>query len=315
MKTTAKIIPSSHPTPLWAVLLLAISLAGLQPAKAESSVTLLDRGLYRIQVEGFINNLLLVSPDHVVLCDTAYPGYYPLLSSLIDTTTPGRPVDTLITTHWHQDHTGLNADFRLLEGAESIVAHWRTGVIMAEDQFNEDLGAITPAAPLAAQPTLSIHGCKTFRCHGENILLKTIENAHSGADLAVYFEQANVLYAGDLYFGKMFPFIDRSTGGSIQGMIRAGHQLLALMDNNTILVPSHGPLGDQHSLREFIQMLETCRARVHTLIADGLTEDQAIAAEPLADLAPGWGQGFVNADLFTLIIYRDLAPHHGGNMR
>lgn len=122
-------------------------------------------------------------------------------------------------------------------------------------------------------------------------------------------------YAGDLYFGEMFPFIDRSTGGTIQGMIRAGYQLLALMDNNTILVPSHGSLGDQHSLREFIQMLETCRARVHTLIAQGLTEDQVIAAEPFADLVPGWGKGFVNADLFALIIYRDLAPQRGGNKR
>ena len=295
-------------------LLLGVGLACAPPALAQHAVTPLRGGAYLLQttVPGMaVNDLLLVRPDSVVLVDTTIPGFYDSLSAVIHGVTAGRSVDTLISTHWHGDHIGLNADFRVREGTDTIIAHWRTGGFMAQPQFVEDLGMYLPAAPPEAQPTEVVHGEKRLPLSGETMTFKTVENAHSASDLVVYLERANVVYTGDLYFGGMYPVIDRTIGGTVNGMLHALRQMLARIDHQTIVVPSHGPPGNRESVLEFTQMLETCRDRIRALIAMGLTEEQAVAAQPLADLNATWGMGMIPGDLFTLIVYRDLAPQRG----
>ena len=53
---------------------------------------------------------------------------------------------------------------------------------------------------------------------------------------------------GDTFFNGMYPFIDVSTGGSINGMIAAVDRVLAIADDRTKIIPGHGPLGDAASL-------------------------------------------------------------------
>ena len=295
---------------------LATGLVGTAPGQ-HAVIPLGDpsQGLYVIQtiMPGMaINNLLVVRPDRVVLVDTTVPipGFYASFRAAIDLPTQGRPVGNLITTHWHGDHTGLNGDFRVNEGTQ-IIGHWRTAAFMAEDRYIEDLGMFIPAAPPEAWPTEAIRGEKTLPLSGETILLKTVENAHSASDLVVYLAQANVVYTGDLYFGEMFPVIDRSSGGTVNGMLHACRQLLARINDQTLVVPSHGPLGNRQSVLDFTAMLETSRARIRALLDLGMTEQEVLAANPLADLDARWGHGFLPTPVFTLIVYRDLAPQPG----
>ena len=58
--------------------------------------------------------------------------------------------------------------------------------------------------------------------------------------------------------------------------------------------------------REYIAMLEDVQQRIQTLIDQGLTEEQVVAAKPLADLDTTWSWFFVNGDFFTTLVYRDL---------
>ncbi len=295
-----------------AVAALLVS-TGVAMAQLPHTAIQLGEGLYIIQtvVPGMaMNNLLLIRGDRVVLVDTIIPvpGFYETFSAVVHGATGGRPVDTLITTHWHGDHTGLNAAFRTIEGTEPIIAHWRTGDFMDEDRWLEDLGMFIPASPPEALPTQVVHGQKRLPLKGETIVLKTVENAHSDSDLLVYLERANIVYTGDLYFGGMFPVIDRSSGGTVNGMLHACRQLLADMNSLTLVVPSHGPPGNRQSVLEYVQMVETCRARVRALIAQGMTEEEAVAARPLADLEAKWGGGMLSGDMFARIVYRDLQP-------
>lgn len=96
----------------------------------------------------------------------------------------------------------------------------------------------------------------------------------------VYLVRANVVYTGDIYFGEMYPIIDRCSGGTVNGTLHALRQVLAHIDDRTIVVPSHGAMGTRQSVLEFLQMLKTARERVRQLIAAGSTEEEVLTLAP-----------------------------------
>lgn len=255
----------------------------------------------------YMNNVVLLGNDGTLLVDTTSAGMYASFRAGLDQIST-EPVQRLINTHWHHDHTGLNADFVINEGTSSILAHFRTGPLLAEEQYFTDLESTSPALPPEAQPTEDVHFGKFLFQNGEAVLLLPASpNAHSNTDLVVIFLKSNVIYLGDIYFGGSFPFIDRDRGGSIKGMIRACKLILPLANRNTLLVPSHGPAGDRRGLEEYVEMLELVHGRIQALVEQGLDEQAAIAAQPLVDLDEKWGQFFLNAEQFTRLVYRDLA--------
>lgn len=261
-----------------------------------------------------MNDLLLVHPDSVILVDNLPPGpgFYSFFANEIHTLTAGEPVDTLINTSWHFDHVGLNAEFTVLDGTSTIIAHSRAGDYMDEMNCIEEINNCMPPLPEEAQPTEGIRGVAKLLSGGETITLKTVEKAHSGADLVIYLEEANVVHTGDIYFGGMYPIIDLAAGGTVNGMLHGLNQILARIDEDTIVVPSHGVVGSRQSVVEFASMLKNTRKLVRELIAEGLTEQQVMIHPSFAALDVEWGNGFIPGPIFRLIVYRDLASHRGG---
>jgi glyoxylase-like metal-dependent hydrolase (beta-lactamase superfamily II) len=111
---------------------------------------------------------------------------------------------------------------------------------------------------------------------------------------------------GDVFFNGIYSFIDKGTNGSIAGMIAGTGKMLAMIDNQTKVVPGHGPLGNKADLKSFHDMLVTARARVQKLKASGKSLEEAVAAKPLADLEPEWGKGTLNGDAFVHVVYTTL---------
>lgn len=311
-------------------LLFAIGLASPQPAAAQFSVQPIAGGIYVVKftTPAFnMNNLVVVDPAGVVLVDTLptlatltppFALYFPL-SGIIASVTQGRPVDTIINTSWHFDHVGLNDIFRTLGGTQQIIAHWRVSGYLDEEHCNPDIpppGDCTPAylAP-ESQPTFGVRGEARFELGDETIILKNVENAHSGADLFVYLEKANILYTGDVYFGGIYPIIDRVGGGTLNGTLAALRQILARIDDDTIVVPSHGTLGFRSDVVEFLEMLEWYRWEIRQLIARGYTEAQVMNDPRFAALDQKWANPLVShiieGPLFRRILYRELAPQGG----
>ena len=151
----------------------------------------------------------------------------------------------------------------------------------------------------------------TFHLNGEEIHAFHVPPAHTDGDSLVHFRKANVMHGGDTFFNGMYPFIDVSTGGSVGGMIAAADRMLALAGDATKIIPGHGPLATKADLKAYRDMLATARDRVAAQVKAGKTLEQTTAAKPLAELDAKWGQGFLKADVFVTILYKDLSRPAG----
>lgn len=89
-------------------------------------------------------------------------------------------------------------------------------------------------------------------------------------------------------------------------MIAGASKMLAMVDNDTKIVPGHGPLGNKSDLKNFRDMLVTVRGRVQKLKSSGKSLEEAVAAKPLSDLDPVWGKGVLNGDSFVHVVYTTL---------
>jgi glyoxylase-like metal-dependent hydrolase (beta-lactamase superfamily II) len=149
----------------------------------------------------------------------------------------------------------------------------------------------------------------TLQVGGREAALKHPANAHTDGDTYVYFTDANVLSTGDIVsLGTRYPNIDFANGGTINGMIAATNTFLELTNNDTKVVPGHGPLTNKAGLVTYRDMLVTARDRVVKLIADGRSLDEAVAARPLADIGAGIGANEEQNANFVRVIYRSLKP-------
>ena len=124
--------------------------------------------------------------------------------------------------------------------------------------------------------------------NGDSLDIVHFDPAHTDTDIYIHFNKANVLHVGDTWFNGIYPFIDEGTGGSIGGVIHAVETALAVADNNTKIIPGHGPLGSKSGLEKFHEMLSAVRDKVAALKAGGASEEEAIAKKPTAEFDAAW---------------------------
>jgi len=210
----------------------------------------------------------------------------------------------LVNTHWHGDHTGGNEN--LASGGVIIVAHENVRTQMSKDNFLAAFNANVPASPEAALPVVTFSDAVNFHWNGDDIHVFHVEPAHTDGDAIIHFRRANVFHMGDTYFNGMYPFIDVSTGGSIDGMIAAADRVLKVASDKTRLIPGHGPVATKADLQASRDMLVTVRDRVARLIADGKTGEEIVAAKPTADLDEKWGGGFMKPDVWVGLVYESM---------
>ena len=147
----------------------------------------------------------------------------------------------------------------------------------------------------------------TFHVNGETTQLFHVSNAHTDGDAAIHFQKANVIHAGDVVFNGLYPFIDLSSGGSLNGMIAAVEQILAVTNEDTKIIPGHGPLMDRQGLLEYYTMLTTVRDRMEAAIAQGHSLETILEMKLNADYDETWGKAFLSPDQFATILYQDLS--------
>jgi len=247
------------------------------------------------------NVLVLAGADGKVVIDSFVQPVWPQLKKVIDGL-GSSPLSLLIDTHWHFDHTDNNANFH--QAGATILAHVNTRARLS--QTHDLLGMHFVPSPSAALPTRTFRNSYTLQASGESLELTAIAPAHTDSDIAVRFISANVLHMGDVFFNRMYPFIDASTGGNINGMIAGASLHLTKVDDRTRIVPGHGPIGDRKALTAYRDMLVTVRDRVQKLKADGRRVEEAIAAKPTASFDAVWGKGILTPDDFVGIVYGTL---------
>ena len=135
------------------------------------------------------------------------------------------------------------------------------------------------------------------------IALRYYGPAHTDSDISVFFEEADIIHVGDTWWNGFYPFIDYSTGGSIDGMIRATERNLAAVTDKTIIIPGHGPVGNKAGLTEYNDMLVAIRNNVAGLKKQGKSLSETIATKPTAAYDTKWGQFLMTPAIFTGLVY------------
>jgi cyclase len=249
------------------------------------------------------NVVVLNGPDGKIVVDSFLLPAWPKLKENLDGL-GNAPLKTVIDTHWHVDHTDNNAN--LHAAGATVLAHDNTKTRMAQPHDSALFGLHFPAFPADALPQQTFSTSQKLQANGEIVMLQYFQPAHTDTDIYIHFQKANVIHMGDTFFNGSYPVIDASTGGKIAGMIVAADKILPLADNNTKIVPGHGPLGNKADLTKFRDMLVVARDRVQKLKTAGKSIDEIAASKPLADLDPVWGHGMLSSDLFVQMIYSGL---------
>jgi cyclase len=249
------------------------------------------------------NVVVLDGSDGKLLGDTFVKPAWPQLKQAL-ALLGNAPVKIAIDTHWHFDHSDNNA--ALHAAGAIVVAHENTKKRMSEMHTMPVIDMTIPPSPPGALPQQTFRQSRKITMNGESMSLVYIPPAHTDSDIYIHFENANILQAGDVYFHGTYPYIDSGTGGSVSGTIDGLTKLLAVADDNTKIVPGHGPLGNKSDVLKFRDMLSTVRDRLQKLKTSGKSVAEAVAAKPLADLDAAWGKGLNDSDTFVKIAYPAL---------
>ena len=160
-----------------------------------------------------------------------------------------------------------------------------------------------PPSPPNALPVITFADSVTFHWNDETLEVLHPRPAHTDGDAVIYFKSTNVVHVGDLFFNGIYPFIDGESGGSMEGVIAGAEEVLDRIDDNTKVIPGHGPLGNKTDLKAYRDMLATVHERMTKLIKAGKNIDEIVAAKPTADYDAKWGAGFLKPDQWVQIVY------------
>ena len=198
---------------------------------------------------GLAGNLAVsAGEDGILIVDDAMMPVVPKIKAAVAKIQEGR-IDFVVNSHYHFDHAGGNAGF----GADSaIVAHANVRKRLLE---NRHAGANFSATPFPSEalPIVTFNESVTLHWNGEAIDVIHFGNpAHTDGDAAIFFRDSNVVHAGDQFpnLGG-YPYIDRDVGGSALGLRDNMAKLLEIVDDETQIIPGHGPLATKADLQRY----------------------------------------------------------------
>lgn len=262
-----------------------------------------NNGTYMLVGKGG-NIGLSVGDDGVLLIDSQFKQLTDKILSAINNRITDKSVKFLINTHWHQDHSGGNENF-VKKGA-IIIAHENVRERLNAEQFVDFLNKTFEASPLNALPTITYKDSITFYFNEDKIDVYHLPNAHTDGDSIIYFNKRNIVHTGDIYVNGRYPFIDHSSGGSIDGIITGIEKIISIIDNETKIIPGHGLLSNLGELQDYLIMLKDIRQQVHTMVNNGATLNEIIKSDITSKYDNLYSDSFINSEDFLGFVYNDI---------
>lgn len=218
-----------------------------------------------------------------------------------------QPISYIINTHWHVDHTDGNKYFG--HTGSVIIAHENARQRLLTGGLLRAVNTYTPPAPAEALPVVTFSESLSLHMNGEEAQVIYLKPGHTDGDAIVFFKDSNVLHAGDVVRNGMYPLADLGSGGTINGMIEAVDEILAIIDEETKVIPGHGPVFDKGDVLEYKEMCIALRDRVAQMKKNGLTLEEVIAARPTAEFDEKWNKGGETWKVIALTaLYEELPP-------
>lgn len=274
------------PLVLGCLVALAIPAAAQNFDEIEISTTHVRGSIYMLQGSGG-NIGLSIGDDATLIVDDQFAPLTGKIQAAIAELTD-RPVDYVINSHWHYDHSDGNENFG--RAGATIVSHENSRTRMMSRQVVSLSGRVQEAYSEEGLPKITFYRSMRFHYNGDLIDVVHLGPAHTDGDAFVYFRDTNVIHTGDVFVRYGLPFIDNPNGGSINGMIDAAWQIAGMVDDDTIIIPGHGQLSTRDDLLEYREMLVTIRDRIVALMDEGAGKDRVVAANPTRGYAePGPG--------------------------
>ena len=253
-----------------------------------------------------------IGEDGIVIVDDQFaPLAEKIQAALKSLGITDKPVRFVINTHYHGDHTGGNAPF---SGTGSTV--------IAQDNVRKRLesggtagngGSVkmeNKPAEKAALPIITFEHDVTVHLNGEDIRALHFPSGHTDGDSIIFFPKNNVVHMGDDFVRYGFPFVDVSSGGSVQGMIAAMEKASAQLPADVKVIPGHGAISNLDDVREFTKMLKETSAVVQKALDAHKTLEQ-MKQEKILDPWKKWSGDFVNTDAFIETLYNSLTGTKG----
>jgi cyclase len=264
--------------------------------------TSLGNGLFLFSGDGG-NVTAVVDRSSVLLIDSGIDSRAPELNDTVFQAAM-RPVTRLVNTHWHFDHTGGNMFYGSM--GVTVIAQENVKKQLLSPHDVPFIGLRDGNYPKQAIPTVTYSTTMALHQGSHRLTLANYGSAHTDGDTVIYIAPANVAVVGDIFSNAFYPIIDLTSGGSIDGLILSVDRILAQTNEQTRIVPGHGPVATRADLEAYRDMLVQVRERMKALITAGKTIDEATAATPTKDFDAKWGTGYVTPDVFTELVYSSL---------
>lgn len=248
-------------------------------------------GLYLITASGGNagNILASIGDQGTLIIDSMYAPIIPKVQSEI-AGLGGDEIDFVISTHFHFDHTDGNPI--LARSGSSIISHTNARRSMvAERPINMvNIAFLQTPYPKDTLPVITFDDEMQFHFNDETLDLLHVAPAHTSGDIVIYLRHSNLIHMGDVFNNDGYPFLDTDNGGDIDGMIEFCKSVLSNINEDTRIIPGHGPIMSYQELVNHISMLETVRDRIGRLIDTGNSLEEVIAAQPTSEYDLHYGQ-------------------------
>ena len=280
-------------------------------SKVHIKVSKVSGNIYMLEGSGG-NIAASVGEDGIVIVDDQFaPLADKIQAALKNLGITDKPVRFVINTHYHGDHTGGNEPFA------------NTGsTVIAQDNVRKRLetgGAagnggsvrmeVKPAAK-GALPIITFEHDVTVHLNGEDIRALHFPAGHTDGDAIIFFPKNNVVHMGDDFVRYGFPFIDVTSGGSVQGMIAAMEKVSAQLPSDVKVIPGHGALSNLDDVRAYTKMLRETSAAVQKALDEKKTLEQ-MKQEKILEPWKKWSGEFVDNDKFIETLYNSLTGTKG----
>ena len=248
---------------------------------------------------------VLTGEDGVVMIDDQFLQLSEKIKDAIAALDNG-PIRFTLNTHIHGDHSGSNEYFKQL--GSTIVAHDLVRERMMKEHVNKAQNSVTPPRNKDAWPVLTFPEKLTLHLNDQDIELHHFGSGHTDGDIIVHFKQANVFHMGDVFVTYGYPYIDMSSGGSINGLISIVDKALTLMNEESIIIPGHGELCKKEDVKKYRDRLADIRDKVSTALKKGKKMEELSDLGITTPYDAEWGKSFIKGKDFVLIVAEGLKP-------